>query len=82
MLSNLTSYNLMSLLKSIRSSLFKGMGILCGGGYVYVDRIINRDDGEALRLDMEAVGNDMWTVLERENVDLETSDSEEKTDSV
>ncbi len=27
----------------MRSSLFKGMGILCGSGYVYVDRIINRD---------------------------------------
>lgn len=57
----------MSLLKSMRSGLFKGMGIICGGGSVYVEQIINRDDGEALRRDMEAIGNDMWMVIGREN---------------
>lgn len=68
--------NLMSLLRSMRSSLFKGMGIIYGGGTVYVEQIINRDDGEALRRDMEEIGNDMWVVIGRESDKLEPSDQQ------
>lgn len=68
----------MSLLKSLRSSLFKGMGVICGGGSVYVEQIINRSDGEALSLDLEAIGGDMWAVIDRESANLKASDQQKR----
>ncbi len=65
-------------LKSMRFSLFKGMGIVCGGGSAYVEQIIRRSDGEALSLDLEAVGGDMWAVIDRESDKLKASDQQKR----
>ena len=43
---------------------------------MYVEQIINRDDGEALRRDMDEIGNDMWVVIGRESDKLEPSDQQ------
>ncbi len=58
----------------MRFNLFKGMGIVCGGGSAYVEQIIRRSDREALNLDLEAVGGDMWTVIHRESDKVKASD--------
>ena len=73
---NQLTFNPMSLLKSMRSSLFKGMGIICGGGSAYVEQIISRNDREALSLDLEAIGGDMWAVIDRESDHLKASDQQ------
>ena len=53
-------------LKSIILGLFRGMNIIFGGESEYIKYIVNRDDREALREDMEAIGGDMWKVIDRE----------------
>lgn len=53
-------------LKLITLGLFRGMNVVFGGGSEYVKHIVNRDDAEALRRDMEAIGGDMWKTIARE----------------
>ena len=52
------------------------MGVICGGGSIYVEQIINRSDREALSLDLEAIGGDMWAVIDRESANLKASNQQ------
>ena len=54
-----------SLFHAVGTSLFWGMGIICGQGTTYTLSFLARTDKEALKGDMEAVGRDMWTTLDR-----------------
>lgn len=49
---------------------------MCGGGSIYVEQIINRSDREALSLDLEAIGGDMWAVIDRESANLKASNQQ------
>lgn len=68
----------MTILKLMSSELFKGMGVLCGGGSAHVSNVIGRDDREALRRDAEVIGLDMWKAVDQVvNEDLEPSSNQQ-----
>ncbi len=69
---------MMKMFKLVTSELFKGMGILCGRGSVYVSNVIGRDDRDAFRRDQEMIGLDMWKAVDRVHEGLESS-SDKKT---
>ena len=56
--------------KNYRYDLFAGVGLVCGGGSGYINRILRRDDAEAMRGDLEAIGRDMYNAMRKANENL------------
>ena len=55
--------------KDFLHGLYTGMGFLFGGGSNYIPNISKREDIDALRGDIEKIGQDWWNAIERINPD-------------
>lgn len=48
---------------SVRTALRWGMGLLCGSGWPYLYRLLQKSDQEIFQDDLKAIGDDMWKAV-------------------
>lgn len=48
---------------SVRTAFRWGMGLMCGSGWPYLYRLLDRSDQEVFQDDLKAIGDDMWKAV-------------------
>ena len=64
--------NARSVRKVIPAGMWYGLGIMCGNGYEFANRIVWRSDSEALYEDWERIGGDFRKVMGEVDSELDS----------
>lgn len=62
----------MKVRKVVLAEMWYGLGIMCGNGYEFADKILRRSDSEALHEDWERIGGDFRKVMGEVDSELDS----------